>query len=115
MTLMFYSFQRGEKGMNHHKSWLSPLSNNKLYILFEVIPIQILLFIFWDFALMSVYTDTYNILDIIIGSLVFGWLFSCSIIILRRLLIMKFFGASYNNYVDVVKYISWEWDVYQIK
>lgn len=56
--------------MIHNKSHMAIINNNKLHILLEIMPIQILFFIFWSLAIVSTYTDKSNVLAVVIGSLI---------------------------------------------
>lgn len=66
--------------MIHNKSHMTIINNNKLHILLEIMPIQILFFIFWTLAIVSTYTDKSNVLAVVIGSLIVIGSFLYSII-----------------------------------
>lgn len=81
MRFLFVSNSLHKEGMML-KNWhfKTTVKNNILNILLELFPIQMLIFVFWDLAIISNYTDKSNIIIVVLGSLVIIVSLLCSII-----------------------------------
>ena len=76
---------------------IDKIKRNRLNILLELLPIELLFVLFWDFALISKYSDKSNLAAIIIGSILINGLFVFTVFSL-------FFVEKYRfNFIKFIK------------
>lgn len=84
-------------------SLIEKIKRNRLNIYLELLPIELLLVLFWDLALISKYSDKSNLVAVIIGSVIINGIFIYNVI---SIIFFQKYRLNFINFFKEKKYLA---------